>query len=1744
MKQPELSSAPRSARELRLKPLVLSLVCLGLTPALAQVLPVAPATGIQIDGTVAIQPGAPAGTMNILQSTPRAIAAWQSFSIGATNTVNVAQPSAASVLLNRVVGNELSTIAGKLSANGHIYLVNPNGVLFSPGSSVSVGGLIASTLDVSNASFMAGGKQLVFERTDVNGNTVVNQGSITASAGGTVALMGAQAINQGSINVARGSAALVSARTVTVDFDGDGLTRFTIPSDSKATAALVENSGSITADGGRIALLAASTAKAQVVNQTGVLRARSLEARNGEIVLAAGLEADAANVNSMRVGGTLDASGGESGSGGQITTTAHRIVVDADAQVGAGGSGQPFTSDGKWTIRSGQDITVSNNPPFQPNSVDTAPVDGGSIINAGALGRALSRSTNVVLESAAQQTEFDNVNGYSAGFGVTFDLGAQVLKNEGRGVTLTVNSARHIGMEFESSIQASNGALNVDFNADSRGAPLPDQMPIVVNTSVANSGGSIQLQTASIETNGGNIRFYGQSDPGNGRAVGGFALSRDGIREDGIRLDDALLSTCAAGQAACTGGGGISLRGQGITANFEGSQADSGAGVILLGGTLRSGAGAIALDGRGSLGASGVRLRPSIEIETVASIESTSGDVRITGSTRGWSSTDPVIIFRSNDEFNTNANIGGGAGVSLVGASITTGGNVGIDGTGADLTALGNDAGFRSQLLGFTGGNSATVGGSNGVLINDTDITAGAGRQIVVSGKAGSGGFTSTFNATEGTDVAFNTAPAYGVEVDASLEVGAMRAEGGRIAIEGRDNSDVRLFSDDATEGGTRTLLNVSSATLAGGSIDIRGRNIGIFNTLPGATFNFFDARGAGSGGTISVRAIADPAVADSGAIAIDPNSGMTADAISATGNGGSIRVVADGGLRTHGSYSARGGAQGGNGGLVETSGGNVNVTGIRVDASAPAGQAGTWLVDPFNISIDHGLAAGSLPTNPFEAIADSAILDGDINFALNGGTSVTIGTGVPDPSSFDGTISFGRLVDINLTGPAPVTFKLDAARDIRSDFGDTLIRSTGTAPLSVEFNAGLSGATGSIVYNGQAIQTNGGSVTMNAIGGTFDGCAICLRNTFVDSRTGGSDAGVGGNVTLTVPAPGPGSTGSTTSAAVDITNTTILASTGNVGITGFSQFGSGVRILGTIFSAEGSGSIQTTSGNITVAGVGAFSSNSADATGNGVSIDGALLRTVDGNIAVRGRRQAGATPGTGVSLRNGTQLVAAGAGDIEVTGEALGGGTGVLLTAATTNGQGQTFAASKIDGNRHVVLRASNDGASDAIVIDGTVRAGQVLNLRPGGVVAASGAGVDRTADAISLLGGPGAAGYAISADELGRMTAATVVAGSNTHAGNIDVLAPMSSAVPLTLHNGGGGNITLHAPISAPTLGLISGGNITQAAGAAITAGTLLAQSDRGNVLLGEPTNNVSANTLGGSAISGRFEFVNSGPLRVGPVSVTGFDAAGNLPQVVATDSMAADTVFVRTLAGELTLAASIGTFSGTDLVAATTFQNAGGSIGGGPWRIWADTWVGETRGGLVGSGQFPNLYHCAFLGLCTVTVSPGDNHFIYAQQPTATVTIGGFSRAVGQANPNFTFTLGGLILGDTGVGINGNPSSEAGTQSPAGRYPIFGTFTSAEGYAINVVPGELLVTDALTPLAALAPARFVDVLREEPTTWLYDRNIGQAPICIATGPLEGDRAQQGNDLLAREWSRVRTRPNLTSCLDTERSNGCADF
>ena len=95
-----------------------------------------------------------ASSMVIDQSSNKTIINWNSFSIGVGESVRFNQPSASSIALNRVLGNTRSEIFGQLSANGQIFLVNPNGVFMARGAEVSASGFLATSLGISDGDFL------------------------------------------------------------------------------------------------------------------------------------------------------------------------------------------------------------------------------------------------------------------------------------------------------------------------------------------------------------------------------------------------------------------------------------------------------------------------------------------------------------------------------------------------------------------------------------------------------------------------------------------------------------------------------------------------------------------------------------------------------------------------------------------------------------------------------------------------------------------------------------------------------------------------------------------------------------------------------------------------------------------------------------------------------------------------------------------------------------------------------------------------------------------------------------------------------------------------------------------------------------------------------------------------------------------------------------------------------------------------------------------------------------------------------------------------------------------------------------------------------------------------------------------------------------------------------------------------------------------------------------------------------
>ena len=168
-----------------------------------------------------------AQTTNIHQSSQHLILNWDSYNIRANETVNYRQPNAQAEALNRIHSQNPSHIYGRLNANGQVLLVNPNGVFFKPGARVNVGGLLASGLNITDQDFLAG-KYHFKQAGDTPPGAVVNQGVIQAATGGSVSLMGGAVRNEGRILAHAGQVNLVAGRAMAMDFDGDGLMRFTV----------------------------------------------------------------------------------------------------------------------------------------------------------------------------------------------------------------------------------------------------------------------------------------------------------------------------------------------------------------------------------------------------------------------------------------------------------------------------------------------------------------------------------------------------------------------------------------------------------------------------------------------------------------------------------------------------------------------------------------------------------------------------------------------------------------------------------------------------------------------------------------------------------------------------------------------------------------------------------------------------------------------------------------------------------------------------------------------------------------------------------------------------------------------------------------------------------------------------------------------------------------------------------------------------------------------------------------------------------------------------------------------------------------------------------------------------------------------------------------------------------------------------------------------------------------------------
>lgn len=310
-------------------------------PAGAQSLPTpcaGGACGVNPNPTAFVASGAASysasGTLGVVtQTSQQAILNWQDFNVGSGHTLQFVQPNAGAAALNRIWQGDASVIAGALQANGQIYLVNQNGIVFADGAQVNVGSLVAGTLDISDELFANGipsntdaGTQAAFAAASGSpgGLVKVESGAeLKTATGGRVMLLAENVENHGLIETPEGQTILAAGNKVYLAVSDDpNLRGFLVEVDNGGTAA---NTGRVIAERGNISMTGL------MVNQSGSLTATTSVNLNGSIRLMArdtvsALQTGSAGVTTPVAGRTGELVFGE----GSVT----EVLPEVDSSLG------------------------------------------------------------------------------------------------------------------------------------------------------------------------------------------------------------------------------------------------------------------------------------------------------------------------------------------------------------------------------------------------------------------------------------------------------------------------------------------------------------------------------------------------------------------------------------------------------------------------------------------------------------------------------------------------------------------------------------------------------------------------------------------------------------------------------------------------------------------------------------------------------------------------------------------------------------------------------------------------------------------------------------------------------------------------------------------------------------------------------------------------------------------------------------------------------------------------------------------------------------------------------------------------------------------------------------------------------------------------------------------------------------------------------------------------------------------
>jgi len=930
-------------------------------PVLAQEIGVAPPVhelptgGNVVAGSAILTPGNTAGiaTLNIDQSTQRAIIDWNTFNVGSAAQVNFNQPNRDSATLNRVHDSNPSQIFGSITSTGQVFLTNASGVYFGKSATADVGSLVATTHSIDNADFLAG--KATLNRNGATGS-VVNDGELRTAIGGYIALLAPEVRNSGVIIARLGTVALASGESITLNLDGNHLAGITVT--PSTIAALVENKGAVLAPGGLIILSAKALDRLQggVVNNTGTLEATGLSEKGGRIVL------DASDV--VDNSGTINADAGADGSpAGSVEITAPTII----------NSGAITAAAAQWPVAGGNiALAATDIVQTASGSLDVSGVSGGSV--------RIEATQDIEIAGAISAISMGDSPGPAGDIAIV----------GGHDVTLQ-----------DAVLDASGSAAGGQILVAAGGEPPPSD-PIGLPT-LALLGGT-QLRSSSrrgrggkVTLTGGRVGLFGASSiDATGATGGGDVFVGGGFHGEDTSIVNARqvvvgsLATIDASATQSGSGGNVAVWSDGQTtfagdiSARGGSESGDGGFVEVSGKDTLSFVGMV--DASAAHGSAGTLLLDPKNIIIAAGGVGTIADVAdfsvwpfldstispdtITTMTNAGT----AVVLEANNDITLNSSIvtirpagAGGDLTFIAGRSIILNGSVSSD-DGNILFAVNN-----------SGADSNRIAATDAVFINNSLIDAGAGQLTIIMGTKDQSGVISTGQVTAGT---FNISQ---TSLSGTAASGAIDL--GEITVTGNMN-----ITSSAARNVTNTLGSVivrGTATFGVGTGDVT-----INRATTDFTFIGLTARNASLADTNAMRFTATNL---SGNL-IESASGPIAQTGNVVVAGTTSLTVTDGGFGYADPY-------------INLSNAGNNFGGAVTISAASTGTTGTGgyvtLTDSNALTIANATVARALTLNAVGAISTGSISVGTtFNATSSTSGAITLGTSGTTTVGSDATIN------------------------------------------------------------------------------------------------------------------------------------------------------------------------------------------------------------------------------------------------------------------------------------------------------------------------------------------------------------------------------------------------------------------------------------------------------------------------------------------------------------------------------------------------------------------------------------------------------------------------------------------------------------------------------------------------------------------------------------------------------------------